>query len=132
LNLIFQFVITATLVLALFAIVKKKYMIHGIIMVCSIVLHTISALVIMVPSLLSLDGALSDLSTHLSLLVVTHTVVGSIVEMLGVFLVAAWISNRTKVDNCFRRKHVMEATIVLWVLEFVLGVYVYMTLYPLV
>jgi uncharacterized membrane protein YozB (DUF420 family) len=125
-------VITATLVLALFAIVKKKYMIHGIIMVCSIVLHTISALVIMVPSLLSLDGALSDLSTHLSLLVVTHTVVGSIVEMLGVFLVAAWISNRTKVDNCFRRKHVMEATIVLWVLEFVLGVYVYMTLYPLV
>ena len=124
--------ITATLVLALFAIVKKKYMIHGIIMVCSIVLHTISALVIMVPSLLSLDGALSDLSTHLSLLVVTHTVVGSIVEMLGVFLVAAWISNRTKVDNCFRRKHVMEATIVLWVLEFVLGVYVYMTLYPLV
>jgi uncharacterized membrane protein YozB (DUF420 family) len=125
-------VITAILVLALFAIVRKKYMIHGIIMVCSIVLHTISALVIVFPSLLSLDGVLSDLSTRLSLLVVTHAVVGSIVEILGVFLVAAWISNRTKVDNCFKRKRVMEATIVLWVLEFALGVYVYMTLYPLI
>jgi uncharacterized membrane protein YozB (DUF420 family) len=84
----------------------------------------------MIPSLLGLDGLISGLSTRLSLLVVTHAVVGSVVETLGVLLVVAWIYDRTGVDNCFRRKHLMEAAIVLWILEIVLGVYVYMTLYP--
>lgn len=132
LNLIFQVVIAAFLVLALLAIVRRKYMIHGIIMGCCIALNTISIFAIMVPSLLRLDGLISGLSTRLSLLVVTHAVVGSIVETLGVLLVVAWVFNRTRIDNCFRRKHIMEATIILWILELVLGVYVYMTLYPFV
>jgi uncharacterized membrane protein YozB (DUF420 family) len=58
--------------------------------------------------------------------------VGSVVEILGVLLVVAWLFNRTRIDNCFKRKYLMGATIILWILELVLGVYVYMTLYPFV
>ena len=132
LNLLFQVVIAAFLVLALLAIVKRKYVIHGVIVGCCIVLNTISMFAIMVPSLLSLDGLISGLSTRLSLLVVTHAFLGSVVEILGILLVAAWVFNGTRIDNCFRRKHLMEAAILLWILEIVLGVYVYMTLYPFV
>jgi len=107
-------------------------MIHGIIMTCCIALHTIAIFAIMVPSLLSLHSLLSNLSTRLSLLVTTHAAAGSVVEILGVWLVAAWISNRKKTGDCFRRKHIMEITITLWILEIILGVYVYMTLYPLI
>jgi uncharacterized membrane protein YozB (DUF420 family) len=132
LNLIFQVVIAAFLVSALLTIARKKYRIHGAIMGCCIVLNTISIFAIMVPSLTSLDGAIGGLSTRLSLLVVTHAFVGGAVEILGVLLVAAWVFNGTRVDNCFRRKYLMTATIILWILELVLGVYVYITLYPFV
>jgi uncharacterized membrane protein YozB (DUF420 family) len=57
--------------------------------------------------------------------------VGSVVEILGVLLVVAWVFNRTRIDNCFKRKHLMEATIILWILELILGLYVYINLYPL-
>jgi uncharacterized membrane protein YozB (DUF420 family) len=132
LNLIFQVVIAAILVLALFAIVRRKYKAHGTMMGCTIALHTVSIFIIMIPSLLSLHGLLNDLSTRLSLLVAAHAIVGGIVEILGVLLVATWISHRTNVDDCFTRKHIMEATIVLWILEIILGFYVYTTLYPFV
>ena len=132
LNLIVQFVIAAFLVLALLAIVRRKYVIHGIIMGCCVALNTISIFTIMVPSLLRLDGLINGLSTRLSLLVVTHAVLGSIVETLGVLLVVAWVFNGTRIDNCFRRKYLMEAAIMLWIAELVLGIYVYMTLYPFV
>jgi uncharacterized membrane protein YozB (DUF420 family) len=131
-NLIFQVVIAAFLVLALLAIARRKYRIHGAIMGCCIVLNTISIFAIMVPSLKSLDGLINGLSTRLSLLVVTHAIFGSAVEILGILLVVAWVFNGTRVDNCFRRKHLMTATIILWILELVLGVYVYTTLYPFV
>jgi uncharacterized membrane protein YozB (DUF420 family) len=132
LNLIFQVVIAAFLVSALFAIAKGKYRTHGAIMGCCIALNTISIFLVMVPSLLGLDGLISRLSTRLSLLVVTHAIVGSVVETLGVLLVVAWVFDGTRVDNCFRRKRLMEAAIILWMLELVLGVYVYVTLYPFV
>ena len=132
LNLIFQAVIAALLVLALLANAGRKYRVHGVIMGCCIALNTISIFAIMVPSLLRLNGLINGLSTRLSLLVVTHAVVGSVVEILGALLVVAWVFNGTRVDNCFRRKDLMVAVMILWILELVLGVYVYMTLYPFV
>ena len=131
LNLIFQVVIVVVLVLALFAIVKRKYAIHGAMMGSGIVLHTISIFTAMLPSFLSFGFPFSGFPIRLSTLLVIHAAAGSTVEVLGVWLVAAWIFNRTKVDSCFRRKNIMLATIILWILEFVLGVFVYMTLYPL-
>lgn len=118
--------------MALVAIHKKKYMIHGIIMTFCIVLHTAAIFGIMVPSLLGLDGTINNVSTPLSLLVTTHAALGSIVEVFGVGLILVWINDRIKTGNCFKRKHLMEATIGLWILELVIGAYVYMTLYPLV
>ena len=132
LNLILQIVIATFLMVALFAVARRKYAAHGVIMGCCVALNTISIFTIMIPSLLGLDGLVSRLSTRLSLLVVTHALVGSVVEILGVTLVVAWIVNRAETDNCFKRKHIMEATIILWILEIVLGIYVYMTLYPFV
>jgi uncharacterized membrane protein YozB (DUF420 family) len=132
LNLILQIVIAAFLIVALFAALREKYMVHGLITGCSVTLSTISILIVMVPSLLALKGVVSGLSTSLSLIVVTHAVVGTVVEILGVLLVASWVLEKTRVDNCFRRKYIMMGTIILWLCELVLGVYVYLMLYPFV
>jgi uncharacterized membrane protein YozB (DUF420 family) len=48
---------------------------------------------------------------------------------MGIWLVATWVSNRAGVERCFKRKNVMRVTIALWLLELVLGIYIYMMLY---
>jgi uncharacterized membrane protein YozB (DUF420 family) len=63
---------------------------------------------------------------------VTHVFVGSAVEILGVLLVLAWVFNGTRIENCFRRKYFMKATIILWFAELILGFLIYLMLYPFV
>jgi uncharacterized membrane protein YozB (DUF420 family) len=132
LNMIFQLLVVAVLFLALLAMARRRYVVHGVMMGSAVALHTISIFMIMVPTLRSLDGVLTDLSTRLSFVVVVHSIVGSVVEILGVLLVVLWVGNRVSMAGCFRRKRVMEATIFLWILEILLGFYVYITLYPFV
>jgi uncharacterized membrane protein YozB (DUF420 family) len=98
-----------------------------------IVLHTVSIFLIMVPSLLSMvnpsSHLLVNLLTGFALLVVTHATVGSLVEIMGIWLVATWLPNRAGVEKCFKRKNVMRVTIALWLLELILGIYIYKMLY---
>jgi uncharacterized membrane protein YozB (DUF420 family) len=56
-----------------------------------------------------------------------HTI-GSLMEVIGVWLAASWVSNRVYVEKCFRRKIIMGVTIALWLSELALGMYVYMML----
>jgi len=131
-SLIFQFFVAAILVLALLAMARRRYMLHGVMMSSAVVLHTFIIFEVMVPTFRSLSGVFSDLSTRLAFLVVVHSIVGSVVEILGVLLIVLWLAKRANMDSCFRRKHVMEVTIVLWMLEILLGFYLYITLYPFV
>jgi uncharacterized membrane protein YozB (DUF420 family) len=100
-----------------------------------IVLHTVSIFLIMVPSLLSMVNPssqvhlLANLLTGFALLVITHATLGSLVEIMGIWLVATWLPNRAGVEKCFKRKNVMRVTIALWLLELILGIYIYKMLY---
>jgi uncharacterized membrane protein YozB (DUF420 family) len=133
LNLILQVVILAILGLAIVARLKHSFVKHALMMGSAIVLHTFAIFAIMIPSLLSMEsspaGLLKDLLTRLALITVTHAIVGSLVEIIGVLLVALWLFNRSKVDKCFKRKNIMRVTIALWLTELVLGFFVYMILY---
>jgi uncharacterized membrane protein YozB (DUF420 family) len=133
LNLILQVVILAILGLAIVARLKHSFVKHALTMGSAIVLHTFAIFAIMIPSLLSMEsspaGLLKDLLTRLALITVTHAIVGSIVEIIGVLLVALWLFNRSKVDKCFKRKNIMRVTMALWLTELVLGFFVYMILY---
>jgi len=127
---ILQVIILAILVLAMVARLKHGPMRHALLMGSAIVLHTVAIFAIMVPSLLGMGGLLKDLLTRFAVITVTHSVVGSLVEIMGVWLVASWLFNRRSVEKCFRRKNVMRLTIALWLLEIVLGIFVYLMLYP--
>jgi uncharacterized membrane protein YozB (DUF420 family) len=133
LNLILQVIILAILGLAIIARLKHSNVKHALMMGSAIVLHTFAIFAIMVPSLLSMEsssaGLLKDLLTRFALVTVTHSIMGSLVEIMGVWLVASWLFNRSSVEKCFKRKNVMRVTIVLWLAELVLGIFVYMMLY---
>jgi uncharacterized membrane protein len=129
LNLILQAIILVVLGLAIYARLKHSYVKHAMLMGSGIVLHTVAIAAIMVPSLLSMDVLLRNLLTGFALLTIAHATVGSLVELMGIWLVATWLSNTVSVEKCFKRKNVMRVTIALWLTELILGIYVYMMLY---
>jgi uncharacterized membrane protein YozB (DUF420 family) len=92
-------------------------------------LHTVAIFAIMVPSLLSLRGLLKNLLTRFSLITLTHATAGALVEIMGIWLIVSWLTDTIHVEKCIKRKNIMIVTIALWLVEFVLGVYIYMMLY---
>jgi uncharacterized membrane protein YozB (DUF420 family) len=133
LSLILQAIIFFVLALAVYARLKHSYVKHATLMGVGIVLHTISIFMTMVPSLLSMadpsSHLLVNLLTGFSLLVIIHATLGSLVEITGIWLVATWLPNRAGVEKCFKRKNVMRVTAALWLLELILGIYIYKMLY---
>jgi len=129
-NLVFQIVIFLFLAIGLLmAKAKRSFQKHGLIMGIAVGLHTISILIVMVPSLAASRGLFADLFASLALVVLLHAILGSLVEVLGIYLVATWATNRKNVQACFKRKTAMRATVMLWLLELIIGVYTYILLY---
>lgn len=128
-NLILQVIILAVLGLAIYARLRHSRVKHALMMGSAIGLHTLAIFAIMIPSLLEMGGPLKSLPPRFALITVTHATIGSLVEIMGVWLVVSWLSNRASVEKCFKRKNVMRVTITLWLAELVLGIFVYMMLY---
>jgi uncharacterized membrane protein YozB (DUF420 family) len=128
-NLLFQLVIFVVLIGSVFLKRRRSYSKHGATMGIAVTLHTFSVFFIMVPSLAASMGLLENLLAPVALVILLHAVLGSLVELLGVYLVLAWVLRRGRLEVCFKNKRVMKPTLALWLMELALGVYVYILLY---
>jgi len=128
-NLLLQLAILVVLILAVFFKSKQSYPRHGATMGIAVTLHTILIFSIMVPSFASLLGSFGNLLWPSAAVIVLHAGLGSLVEILGLYLVLAWALNRWNVKICFGNKRFMKPTIILWLIEIALGIYVYVLLY---
>jgi uncharacterized membrane protein YozB (DUF420 family) len=128
-NLLLQLAILVVLILAFFFKSRKSYLKHGATMGIAVTLHTVLIFAIMVPSFASLVGSFGNLLWPSALAVLSHAVLGSLVELLGLYLVLAWALNRWNVKVCHGNKRFMKPTIILWLIEIALGAYVYILLY---
>jgi len=95
----------------------------------AVTLHTILIFSIMVPSFASLVVSFGNLLWSSALVILLHAVLGSLVELLGLYLVLGWALNRWNVKVCVGNKRFMKPTIILWLIEIALGTYVYVLLY---
>lgn len=129
LSLLFQVAILLVLLVSLRFKFKRSYLRHGVSMGLAVVLHTVSIFVVMVPSLLASGGLFGDLLDRLALVVLSHAVLGSFVEVLGLYLLSVLVLNRGVSKACFKNKVIMRVTFALWVVELIVGVYVYFLLY---
>ena len=127
-GLFLEIVVTVALLVARFALARKgKTMAHGFVMTSAVVLHCISVLVIMIPSL---GAALSFLFTNLSpVTIITwiHVPFGLSVLISGLFLVIGW-RFRTPNDSCRRRVSLMKPLWLLWVFSLTLGYLLYLSI----
>lgn len=129
LTLLFQITILVLLVLSMALKYRRKFLQHGVLMSTAMILHIISVVVVMIPSLMNLRGLFENPTTDIALVILSHSLLGSIVLVLGVLLVAAWAISPRKVTGCFKRKRIMDATLILWLVALALGIVTYILFY---
>lgn len=91
-SIIFQIIMLFFLIwVFLNARCRRSFLRHGILMSAALALHTISIMLVMVPSLLAMGGLFQNLSSNLALIFVFHASLGGLVEVLGIYFVAVWV-----------------------------------------
>jgi len=130
LNLLFQIAIFVFLAAGVsIAKSRRRFIQHETTMAIALVLNTISIAVVMIPSLQGFRGVLSMPFTRPTFIVIVHATAGTLVEILGVWLVGTWAFQRNDIKACAKKRNIMRATIFLWLVELLLGIYVYIMLY---
>jgi uncharacterized membrane protein YozB (DUF420 family) len=127
-----QIVVLGLLIGAVFLKTRKQYRRHGIAMFSAVVLHIVSILAVMVPSFRVYAGSgginFSDVWASVTLV---HVSAGLIAALFGVWLVGSW-HLKTDMKGCFRKKRLMDVTLILWMLSIVLGIILYLVIVGLI
>lgn len=109
---------------------RKKFRQHGMAMFLAVVLHTITTLLVMIPSFVSgfIPYFSTNISDAVSIIAIVHGVAGILAEVLGVWIVTSW-RLRKSLQYCAPKKKLMRVTLILWLTALFLGVLLYLSLY---
>lgn len=128
-NLVLQIIIFTTVLISFVFVKKRRFWVHGVMMLIAVVLNAFSFLWVMEPSLLSLEQFITSHPVNrTSLVTMAHGVLGAMVEILSVWFVVSW-GLRKSTASCVRKRRMMLVTLILWAITFCLGVLLYVLLY---
>ena len=106
---------------------RRSFMPHGIVMFIATLLNTGAILMVMIPVALGLgDSSIIGFN----MLFRTHALIGLIVEAAAIYILAEWRFQKPG-PTCFQRKKWMLTLTLVWIGELILGMLLYMRLYPL-
>lgn len=130
LSLLFQLVIFVFLIVGVaIARVKRIFIKHGVVMGITFIFHSLTIVIIMIPSLQGFRGLFSTPFLYPALVVFAHSILGILIEIFGLWIFGLWRFRRQDIRSCAKHKKFMQITLILWIMELVLGVYVYVLLY---
>jgi len=128
-NLALQILILMTLIASFILKRLRKYFLHGITMLIAVVLNAVSFLLIMGPSLSNLREFIAlYTSDELAVTALIHAALGTVTEVLAIYVLASWRFHSTPL-GCARNRKLMRLTFVLWVVALIFGILVYRLLY---
>ena len=109
---------------------QKKFRLHGVFMLASVVLHIIAISVIMVPSFAL--GVIPLITTQAvdvkTVLAPLHASTGIAAAVLGVWIVASWRLRRS-LEFCTPKKKWMRFTLAVWLTALLSGFLLYLSFY---
>jgi len=117
----------ATLVILFASLIlkrKRKYFAHGATMLTAVILNALSFLLVMMPSLSTLEILKTQPLHWFSLATLAHAGLGAITIILSLWIVAAWHLQSSN-QNCIKKRKLMRLTMILWLLVFLLGFLLY-------
>jgi len=100
---------------------KKNLFRHGCLATLALVLHTITMLIVMVPSFSTHLNSIGNLPLLQSITVWLHATTGTAAEILGTFMVASWAFKPLQQITCARRKWLMMPTFIIWTVSLITG-----------
>ncbi len=126
LSMLLQLLALGLLIVGFFIVKRKKFAQHGSVMFVAVLMNTAAVLTVMIPVALRLV----DISIPgFNLLFRSHALLGLIVEAAGIYIVADWRFQKPG-PTCFQRKNWMLSLGMLWMTELILGILLFMKLYP--
>ena len=124
-NLVFQVVILTVLVTGFILKRRHKLFPHGTTMLIAVVLNAISIFLVMGPSLLGrLQSIQESPFGSFSVAIVGHAALGSVTELLGVWIVGSW-HLQSSTQGCAAKRKIMRFTLALWITTILLGFLLY-------
>ncbi len=127
-SVILQLVVMGVIFVGFVFAKRRSFMTHGIVLFIATLLNTGSILVVMIPVALRLgDSSVIGLN----MLFRAHMVVGLIVEAAAIYILAEWRFQKPG-PTCFQRKKWMLTLALVWMGELILGLLLYMRLYPII
>lgn len=127
-NLLLQ---TITLVLIILGVVlarKRMFNWHGNTMLVAVLIDGLLLVSHMGPALARVVEEGASKLDVVTLLGITHGVVGAVAEFLGIWLVGMWVYVGTETKYCIMKKEWMWKIVILWMVSLGLG-YVYYVLH---
>jgi hypothetical protein len=100
---------------------KKSLMRHGYLTVLALILHTILIFVVMVPNFANGLSELGSLSILSAIDVWSHVVLGTAAEVLGIIIIAFWLSKPPNMMRCAKMRKWMMPTFVIWMISLING-----------
>jgi hypothetical protein len=127
-SVILQLVVMCVIFVGFVFAKRRSFMNHGIVLFIATLLNTGSILVVMIP----VAFRLGDSSViGLNMLFRAHMVMGLIVEAAAIYILAEWRFQKPG-PTCFQRKKWMLTLALVWMGELILGLLLYMRLYPII
>ncbi len=129
-NLILQIAILVMLAAAVWFKSKGIFRKHGALMTAAVILNLVSFITVMGPSFAgSVSSNFATQPPYSYPVTLIHIVFGSISLVSSIWLVGAW-HLQSSTEGCVRRKQIMRITITLWTVALLLGIALYIILYP--
>jgi uncharacterized membrane protein YozB (DUF420 family) len=123
-NLGLQIIMLAILFASLALKRKRKYFAHGVTMLIAVILNALSFLLVMMPSLSTLEILKTQPLHWFSLVALAHAGLGAITIILSIWIVVVWHLQSSN-QNCIKKRKLMRLTLILWLLVFFLGFLLY-------
>jgi uncharacterized membrane protein YozB (DUF420 family) len=128
-SLAIQITVLVLLIIAWTLKNRKKFRQHGITMTTAVVLHIITILYVMIPSLYNFTSSPGAIALDLPVIITfIHVALGFITLALGIWLVTSWHFS-TDLKTCFSNRKLMKPTIALWIIAILLGIVLYVSIW---
>ena len=112
---------------------RRKYREHGVTMTIAVILHLVTIASVMIPSLLAgffpptgISPGTINYADTIVMISLVHVALGITAASIGVWLVGSW-HLKTDVSKCFPKKRFMIATLTIWLIAILLGIFLYIS-----
>ena len=130
LNLLTQLLTLAIIFVSLYYKRKGKLKRHGATMGVAVILHLLTFVLVMGPIFSEYFSFYSTaFGETLAQVTWLHVVPGAIALILAIFLVAIWAVDSSNVAGCYKRKRIMDVTLLLWMISLLFGITTYVLTY---